>query len=264
MRTVGLLLAIAAVAPQEPASVTPATSEAAPVRVTGERPQLQARLIRPGKGGLARGVTLYVPRDGEGNRYYYSRSLSPGMKSRSESTIESWSDSQGRPLRATYRLESTTMSLRIDLTIRKGEIVFDERVAKPGAKPATAHVVVPVPPDTVLQLSQFHPMDVRLDPNGVAEFTIVDPVAKTATPARMVRSSVDLAPVGPNVAQKVLRYRIETGSGWSEIELEENGRFRQMKDSEGTLMTAVDATPAEVYELRATLNRVVARSSAAE
>ncbi|MGV3618780.1 MAG: hypothetical protein ACO1SV_25940 [Fimbriimonas sp.] len=260
MKAVGLLLALAtspgqALANQEPAVERPPAA----IQGTAPRtqPQVQGRIIRTANGVPARGVSAFLPADADGNRYYYSRSTAGrrGTKDFSETTIESWSDLTGRPLRARYYLESTAYVLEIKLTIRKEEIVFDETLIKAGERPKEAHVVVPIPSDTLLQLSQFHPMDLPLNKNDVVDFTLIDPVAKRSDRVRLARLADDVTELGRNVFVGVQRYKINGAETWTEIELAEDGQFRRMVNGKGFLMDADALTPRELEEVRAVLAR---------
>jgi hypothetical protein len=247
MKAACLLLALASAGAQEPLA-TPAPNPRA-------KPQIQGRIIRVPGVGVARGVSAYLPADGDGNRYYYSRSTAGrrGDKGFSETTIQSWSAPDGRPLRAHYVLDSAAYKLDIKLTIEKSQIVFDETLLYPGQKPSVAHVAVPIPADTLLQLSQFHPMDLPLGKRDALDFTLVDPVSKRADRVRLVRLEDGTVEFAPQAFAPLKRYRIEGADTWTEIDLAEDGQFQRMENGKGYVMRAASLTDHERVELREVL-----------
>lgn len=278
MKTACLFLALAtppSQAPQDPGVEAPQALPATAVPSSGSpivdvrdprQPKVQARNILTNTGLRFRGVSAYVPRDANGNRYYYSHSVSPATKRNgySETKIESWSDQTGRPIAALYSLESSFYRMELSMKIEKDRIVFDETVQEGRGRPKFNHVEVPIDPGLSIQLSQFHPMDVRLDPNGVAEFTLVDPIAKRADRARLVKAADDhsefsLASIGP-----VYRYRIENTPVRSEIEIAHDGTFRRVADTKGYVMTADTPTEDEQKELRLVVTRAYRHGEGAD
>lgn len=279
MKAVSLLLALATSPAQEPQAPgakveTPANPPLveSPLNPADVRDpaayQIQARDIRDAKGKTFRGVSAYVPKDANGNRYYYSRSSAGqlGSLGYSETKIESWADKHGRPLAATYTLTNEGYYIRLEMSITRDSIVFDEVVVRQRGKPQETHVVVPIEPGTSIQLSQFHPMDLPLNKEGVAPFTLVDPVGKRADRARLVKLKDDDSAFNlkSDPTYPVYRFRIEGAPVRSEIEIDHQGNFVRTADSKGHVMTVVPLTGAELEELQVVLNRAYRHGEGSE
>lgn len=232
--TVGLLLVrqepVPALAPLPTAPKAPAP--VAPAPPAEPTIQAQARMLTRNRKRAGTGLSVYVPRTENGERYYYSEAVSHG-----ETMIESWADAKGRPLRAIYRLRKPYLRMTLRLTIAKGKILFDEEVWRPLKGTKRALVPIALPKEAAIHISQFHPHDVALDAEGSAQILIIDPISKTIKKAKVTREQTG----------KVERYRIELIDGWTLITVLPSGRFVESLDSSGLIMRETEPTALQVF-----------------
>jgi hypothetical protein len=263
MKTIALLLAFvaaAAASSQQPWSVErPAKSYPIPIfrydrpipTSNAGSPLLQTLIVRDRENAESRRLLVHVPRDRNGNRYFYTHTFGgqPGTAFEAETTTETWLDSLGLPLRTRYvtttPAETVETEVKFRIAYMRWEAVFTHTETKVGQKPIRKEVVQKWRNLVECQFASFYPGDLATDLNGRGHHIRINPVT-------MMGDSTWIEKMESN-SKLGMRYRLRGLLHWEDIELDEQGRIRRWSNDDGLTATPADPTPGETETLEKVL-----------
>jgi hypothetical protein len=259
MRTIALLLALVVVAeaaPQQPWNVKRSTKSYSvpnfpygpPVPTSnGGAPLLQTLIVRDRENAESRRLLLHVPRDRNGNRYFYTRTLGgqPGTAFEAETTTETWLDSLGLPLRTRYVTTTPSETSETEVIFRivnmRREAVFTHTETKVGKKPIRKEVVQKWGDLVECQFASFYPGDLATDLDGRGHHLRINPVTMYGDSTWVEKME--------SGSQPGMRYRLRGLQHWEDIELDEQGRVRRWSNDDGLTARPADPIPGEMETL---------------
>ncbi|MEZ0324744.1 MAG: hypothetical protein ACAH95_02470 [Fimbriimonas sp.] len=193
-------------------------------------PLVQARDVfaKNGSEAIGRALTIEIPQDALGRKYFYSRlDATSGL-----TTVESWTDKSNLPIKAIYKAKTPGGFTTTTFEFLAGKVKITRVTPKSSSK-----AVVRVPDGMVAVMSQFNPHDYP-----GKQLLVFDPSF-----AQGVEHFVD---VETTPDDPVIQYRVSSAVGWSEIETNEQGHFISMHNSIGLKMKVSELTTAEAMFAR--------------
>lgn len=228
----------------------------------GSTPYAEARELSIGGKVLGRGVAGFG-RTSDGTHWFYSHAVVKGGKvgnvdvGPSETSIESWSTPEGRPIKAIYRARTETRSTTTTVTVKEDKVVMEQEVDN-GSGPASKRTVtVAIPAGAAVQMSQFNPLDIHMpDGEEATSVWIVEPTTLSASEATLQHVVSGVRRINGQPVGQENRYQLTTGAGTSIIRVDENGRLIWTMNDQGMVMQPTVMLPQDRQELASVVARM--------
>jgi len=211
---------------------------------------------------LGTGVAAYGIAE-NGTHWYYSHASITGGRvgakliGASETSIESWSDKDGFPIKAIYTAVGADKTTTTTVTVKGGQVLMEELTEYASGVKSHRSATVDVPAGASVQMSQFNPVDIKMPPGvDTVSLLIVEPVTLSAEQARLRKIASGTRVVNGQAMGQESRFTLETGAGQSIIRVAGDGRLIWTVNSQGFEMMPTPLTREQNQELSEVANRM--------